>query len=316
MVQKRKLDLISAELVTLVYIAITSVMIVVFWPELSNPLKMVGLRVIAISIMVITHLTYKVLSPKLALAWRSLSLCMLLIWWYPEIYDFCSLFPYLDHVFAHADQVLFGCQPSLEFDKYLSSTFWSEMFNMGYYSYYYMMFAVLLFYLIFRVNEYDKASFIFLASFFLFYFIYEFLPVAGPQYYFRALQDIYGEGGWRNNFPAVGDYFKTHTDMLTPEVKGIFSKLVISAQEIGERPEAAYPSSHVGMSTICMLLAWRTGNKWLFWILVPFYFLLCIATVYIKAHYLVDSISGLFFAVFFFYLTNIIYDHFVSKIIQ
>ncbi len=316
MVQKRKLDLISAELVTLIYIIITSIMIAVFWHNLSHPLNMIGLRAAAVSIIIITHFTYKVLPTKLALAWRSLPLYVLLIWWYPEIYDFCSMFHYLDHVFAHADQVLFGCQPSLEFDKLLSSAFWSEMFNMGYYSYYYMMFAVLLFYLVFRVSEYDKASFIFLASFFLFYFIYEFLPVAGPQYYFRALQDIYGEGGWGNSFPALGDYFKTHTEMLTPEVKGIFSKLVVSAQEIGERPEAAYPSSHVGMSTICMILAWRTSNKWLVWILAPFYILLCMATVYIKAHYLVDSISGLFFAVFFFYLTNLVYDRFASRLIR
>lgn len=308
MVQKGKLDLISSELVTLIYVAVTTVMVLVFWNQLDSPLSMLGLRFIALSIIVVTHLTYKVLPHQLALAWRSFPLFALLIWWYPEIYEFCSIFPYLDHVFAEADQLLFGCQPSLEFDQLLDSALWSELFNMGYYSYYYLMFVVLLFYLIFRVDEYDKASFIFLSSFFLFYLIYDFLPVAGPQYYFCALGNIYGDGTWQSSFPDIGDYFKTHTEMITPEIKGVFSKLVISAQEIGERPEAAFPSSHVGMSTVCMLLAWRTDNKWLFWVLVPFYVLLCMGTVYIKAHYLVDSIAGLVFAVLFFYVTSNVYE--------
>ena len=308
MVQKRKLDLISSELITLVYVAVTTVMVLLFWNQLANPVGMLGLRLIAVAIMIVTHFTFKLLPTRWALAWRSFPLFALLIWWYPEIYDFCSIFPYLDHVFANADQVIFGCQPSLEFDKWLDSAFWSEMFNMGYYSYYYLMFAVLLFYLIFRTKNYDKASFIFLGSFFLFYFIYEFLPVAGPQYYFCALGNIYGDGLAQSSFPDIGHYFRTHTEMITPEVKGVFSQLVISAQEIGERPEAAFPSSHVGMSTVCMLLAWKSGNKWLFWILVPFYVLLCMATVYIKAHYLVDSIAGLLFALLFFFITSKAYE--------
>ena len=82
---------------------------------------------------------------------------------------------------------------------------------------------------------------------------------------------------------------------------------------MGERPAAAYPSSHVGMSTVCMMLAWRTGNKWLFWILMPFYVVLCCSTVYIKAHYLIDSISGLFFAAFFFYVTNKFYERYCRR---
>lgn len=54
---------------------------------------------------------------------------------------------------------------------------------------------------------------------------------------------------------------------------------------------AAFPSSHVGISTILMIMAWR-GSKWLFAILMPFYVLLCCATVYIQAHYLIDAVVG------------------------
>ena len=178
---------------------------------------------------------------------------------------------------------------------------------MGYYAYYYMMAAVIFFYLICRYGKFDKAMFIFIGSFFLFYFIYEFLPVAGPQYYFKALSDLgYPTDG--STLPDLGDYFKSHTDMIVPEIKGIFSQLVIGAQEIGERPTAAFPSSHVGMSTVSMLLALRSGNRRLLWILMPFYLLLCCATVYIKAHYLIDSIAGFFTAVVFYFAMSKVYD--------
>jgi len=40
-----------------------------------------------------------------------------------------------------------------------------------------------------------------------------------------------------------------------------------------------------------MIMAWRGGRR-LFAILLPFYLLLCCATVYIQAHYLIDAIAG------------------------
>ena len=41
-----------------------------------------------------------------------------------------------------------------------------------------------------------------------------------------------------------------------------------------------------------MFLAWRTRNKLLFWGMMPFYMLMCLATVYILAHYAIDVIGG------------------------
>ena len=72
------------------------------------------------------------------------------------------------------------------------------------------------------------------------------------------------------------------------------------SQQVGERPTAAFPSSHVGISTILMIMAWR-GSKKLFACLLPFYMLLCGATVYIQAHYVIDAIVG-FFSAFLLYV--------------
>ena len=295
----------SMEALTLIYMLFTTILIGIYWRNLADPTGMIVTRLVMLSAMGIVYGIYRWYPCRALRILRVVPTLLGLIFWYPETYDFCSQLPYLDHIFAGIDQALFGCQPALVFNTIVSSTFWSEAFNMGYYAYYYMMGATLIFYLLCRYPEADKAGFVFLASFFLFYVIYEFLPVAGPQYYFKAVGVETADSGV---FPAVGYYFQTHTEMLMPEIKGIFSQLVLGAQEVGERPTAAFPSSHVGMSTVTMLLAWRTKNKWLFWLMMPLYLLLCCATVYIQAHYLIDSICGFFTAVLFFWLTSWLYD--------
>lgn len=295
----------SMELLTLAYMIFTSLLIAVYWSRLADPMGMVITRVGMLAAMGAAYGLYR-LYPCRALRILRIAPTMLgLIAWYPETYDFCSQLPYLDHVFAGIDQRLFGCQPALVFSKLVDSTFWCEAFCLGYYAYYYMMAATIFFYLFCRYPQADRAGFVFLGSFFLFYIIYEFLPVAGPQYYFQAVGVETADTGV---FPAVGYYFQTHTEMLHFDVKGIFSQLVMGAQEIGERPTAAFPSSHVGMSTVTMLLAWKSRNRWLFWVMMPLYVLLCLATVYIQAHYLIDSICGLITAVLFFWLTNRLYS--------
>ena len=79
-------------------------------------------------------------------------------------------------------------------------------------------------------------------------------------------------------------------------------KLVENAKEAGERPTAAFPSSHVGVSTICMLLAWHSRNRKLLFTMLPFYIFLCMATVYIQAHYLIDAIAGWISAVVIYFM--------------
>ncbi|MBR1666702.1 MAG: phosphatase PAP2 family protein [Bacteroidaceae bacterium] len=299
----------SMESITLIYMAFTTLLIGIYWNGLADPMGMIFTRLVMLVAMAAVYGLYRLYPCRALRVLRVFPTLLGLIFWYPETYDFCSQLPYLDHVFAQIDQVLFGCQPALAFNQLVTDTFWSEAFNLGYYAYYYMMGATILFYLFCRYPEADKAGFVFLGSFFLYYIIYEFLPVAGPQYYFKAVGVETADTGI---FPAVGYYFQTHTEMLTPEIKGIFSQLVQGAQDVGERPTAAFPSSHVGMSTVTMMLAWRTRNRWLFWVMFPIYLLLCAATVYIQAHYLIDSICGFFSAILFFYLTRYIYDRYLS----
>lgn len=229
----------------------------------------------------------------------------LLSYWYPDTYEFCRLFPNLDPFFAGIDQTLFGCQPSLMLSQWMPGKVWSELFHLGYFSYYPMIAVTILTPLFTCRERFDRTAFVVLFSFFLYYLVYLFLPVAGPQYYFCAIGT---ESAASGVFPSVGNWFATHTDMLpSPGPEGFFHNLVEATQANGERPTAAFPSSHVGISTILMLLLWKNNHRLLPWML-PFYLLLCGSTVYIEAHYLIDVLGGLVTALLFYVLSQKTYD--------
>ena len=117
---------------------------------------------------------------------------------------------------------------------------------------------------------------------------------------------------------AIGDYFNDNTFLLPgPGYEhGFFFNLVEASQGVGERPTAAFPSSHVGISTIVMIMAWRVNRK-LAYILFPFYVLLCCATVYIQAHYLIDSLVGLITAFLVYQLATLMYKRwFISPVFK
>lgn len=303
---KREKGLQSMEAITLVYILVTGVALALLWSQLRDAQSMLLLRLGVVVGMAALIGLYHLWPARLMWLLRMTFCMVLLIAWYPETYEFCRLLDYQDHLFATADWTLFGCQPALEFSHVLDSAFWAEAFCLGYYSYYYLMAAVMLFYFFARYPQWQWATFVYLSSFFLFYIIYELLPVGGPQYYFQALGM---EQASQGIYPPLHDYLAHHTEALAIRPQGVWSQLVVGAQEVGERPTAAFPSSHVGMTVVSLWLAWKSRNRWLFWVLIPFSLLLFCGTVYIKAHYLVDSIAGLLFGTAFFFLFSKLYPY-------
>ena len=301
-IEKKPLGgLMVFEKVAIAYAALTTLLVLFLYTRMSDPSAILMARVRFLAMTLALWGVYRLVPCRLMLGIRGVVQLALLGLWYPETYDFNRLFPNLDHLFAQWEQQLFGCQPALLFSQVLPSHVASELFDMGYGSYYFMIAVTAMFYFAFRYREFERATFVILASFFVYYLIYIFLPVVGPTFYYHAvgLKTI-AEGV----FPDVHDYFLTHTASLPSPgyTDGVFYQFVEDAKAAGERPTAAFPSSHVGVSTICMLLAWHSGNRRLFFVFLPFYIFLCCATVYIQAHYLIDAIAGLITGVGFYFL--------------
>lgn len=298
----RHTGLVSVEYAGLAYNFITSILILILSDRMDNDALLLEQRLYIVIITFAMVYLYRIFPCKMVMLLRIVMQLAFLTYWYPDTYQFNRLFVNRDYWFASFEQWLFGCQPSLEFYQLLPQMFWSELFNMGYFAYYFMIALVAFFYFFCRYKEFERTAFIIIASFFLYYLVFIALPVAGPQYYFKA---IGVEAAANGHFPPVDHYFQYHMEMLPNpgDSSGFFHQMVENSQEAGERPTAAFPSSHVGISTITMMLAWRSKNKWLFFLLLPVYLSLCCATVYIQAHYLTDAICGFLTAIGVYYLT-------------
>ena len=303
--------LFAVEKRSLVYNLITTLLILFMYDRMDHPGNMLIDRAIIAGVTFLLMYLYRLAPSKFSAFVRIVVQMGLLSYWYPDTYEFNRFFPNLDHLFAHAEQWVFSSQPALNFCEVMPYWWASEAFNMGYFAYYPMIFLVCMFVFIRNFDQFEKITFIVVNCFFMFYLIYIFVPVAGPQFYFPAIGMENAEQGI---FFSIGDYFNHNQELLPGPgyTEGFFYNLVEGSQQVGERPTAAFPSSHVGISTVLMIIAIRQ-NKYLFICLFPFYFLLCCATVYIQAHYLIDALAG-FVAAFILYLVSLkMYDWWFAK---
>ena len=218
------------EWLAIIYSILTTLTMFVLWPDMNHPWDMLADRLYIFLGTILLWRIYLLWPRRLMTFIRITAQMALLSYWYPDTYEFNRTFPNLDHIFARWDAVLFGCQPSLEFSRLCPWPWFSEAVNMGYFSYYPMIVAVMVFFFLCRNDRYEKASFTVMCSFFIFYLVYIFLPVAGPQFYFQAVSPESVENGI---FPSLGTYFNHRTDMLPSPgyADGFFCHLVEWAQD-------------------------------------------------------------------------------------
>lgn len=301
----------AIEWLSIAYSLLTILFMVLLWQRMDHPWTMLTERLYIFLGTILLWRIYHIYPLKIMTFIRITAQMSLLGYWYPDTYEFNRTLPNLDHIFARWDSMLFNCQPALEFSRLCPWHWFCEAVNLGYFSYYPMIIITMVFFFFCRNREYERASFTVMCSFFIYYLIYIWLPVAGPQFYFMAVQpEVIGNGC----FPALGDHFNFHTDMLPApgDINGCFYNLVKQVQDAGERPTAAFPSSHVGITLILLYLLYPQ-NRGIFFCLLPFAVLLTLATVYIQAHYLVDIIAGVVTSYPVFLMSRKIYDYTITK---
>ncbi len=304
--------LFAVEKATVAYALFTTLLILFSWGEMADPARLLlGRLQILLATLALMYL-YRLYPCKATTYLRVIIQLAFLIYWYPDTFELNRHLPNQDHIFASLEQRLFGCQPAVLFAEAFPGKWVSEPINLGYFFYYPMIIIVGTYILLKKFCWLERWSFVLAASFYTYYTIYLFLPVTGPQFYFPAI-------GWENveagRFFPIGRYFDYHPTLLPDAASnggcGFFCTLVELSQQLGERPTAAFPSSHVGISTLLMLMSARLSRK-LFCFLLPFYVLLCMATVYIQAHYLIDSIAGFLSAFVIYFITTFFYKYYFA----
>lgn len=296
-----KKGLLAVEWIAIGYLLLTLLMMAVLWDKLVSPEQMIKGRITFVLVTLAAWGVYWLKPCRLTMFLRIAVQMVFLSWWYPDTYELNRILPNLDHMFAGCEQAVFDCQPALLFAQKAPWGWFSELMCMGYISYFPMMTILLIYYFFYRYNEFLKAAFVLLGAFFIFYVIFIFLPVTGPQFYYLAVGPEKIAAGV---FPNLGDWFLTHSErMAVPGwTDGFFYHLLEMAHNAGERPTAAFPSSHVGITTVVMLLAHHTHCRKLVLGMLPFYILMCLSTVYILAHYAIDALTGLFTGVVLYFV--------------
>lgn len=262
----------------LVYLVAIELIVLIKEPKLFLSGQFILTRAVLFGIFILSYLLNGRLKSKVWILGTVVSIYASLTLLYKETAVLNTLFhPTIDPLLIHWDELIFGYQPALEFSKAFPSVFFSELLFFGYFSYYLMPFAVLL--LLFQKSEekLKEFGFVLITSFLIYYLFFILVPAIGPQFYF--------------------DYPESAI-----EAQGIFGKIIKLIQENGEVPTAAFPSSHVGIALIILMWLWNNLKKYLKYF-IPFVFLLILATVYIKAHYVVDIIAGILSAPLVYFIS-------------
>lgn len=311
MVNRHPIRFLAVEKITFAYILFTTTLILCVMGRLANPFELIGLRLMVAATMLVLAYFNSLKNWWIVKLARFAFVGALLSFWYPDTYEINRALLNHDYLLAGWEQLLFGCQPALLFRQAVPQHWFSELVNMGYFAYYPIILGSSLYFFFFGKKHFEHFFFVVLCSFYIYYIIYILFPTAGPQYYFPA---IGLENVQAAIFPELGRYFNFHSALHeSANNSGFFFKMVENTQQVGERPTAAFPSSHVGISTLILLLVWRNRRYRLFTAILPFYFFLVMATVYIEAHYLIDVIAGFISACVFYYVSDLLFVYFNKR---
>jgi len=183
------------------------------------------------------------------------------------------------------DQRLFGCQPSVALQSFVTPplTAWMS-FAYGFHVFHVPLVACFIYLRRPRENFRNMMCGLITISFFGF-LGYLLVPAVGPMY-------------------ALKDHFTV--PLLQPH--GLIGR-ESEFMDIARIKRDVFPSLHVGISFLVWLYAWKNSPP-LSWILAPFVLSLWVSTVYLRYHYLVDCIAGAILAPLCFWLANWMFKHF------
>ena len=258
------------EWISLGYLAWISSIIAIFHKNIAHPSAFVcGHCAIAAAIIALAVVTRR--SPhakvlRFARHWYSLPLYIFL---FEELNALVhAIFPFwLDRYFIAFDHALTGVNPSVWLAQFASPAL-NDFMQFSYMTYF--LYLVILPALLYAAKERGAFWGVMISTaiaHYTVYFISVLMPVESPHFSLASIETVRLSGG-----------FCTHL------INWLESYALVRG--------AAFPSAHVAGSTVAILASWRY-HRWLFWICLPFFLCMCVATVYGRYHYVADVLAGL-----------------------
>ena len=277
--------LIKIDFLFLGFLLTTTILLICSWNQTENVIDLLITRGIIFVISIGFIFLNPILKSSIFSLFRNIYPVLFAGYFYTETVHYNKLFfDNLDSLFIQMDEWLFGFQPSLEFSKNFSSSWFAELMYFGYFSFYFIIlgFIIIMYFKHkkFFVENVFKVTF----SLLFFYFLFAIFPSAGPQFYFNEIERVVPMNGF------------------------IFQDIMHAIQAGAEQPTGAFPSSHVGVTVAILILAQKKLPLF-FKFCLPLTVILILSTVYIKAHYAVDAVFGLLIAPIIVYLATIMYNY-------
>jgi membrane-associated phospholipid phosphatase len=173
------------------------------------------------------------------------------------------------HFLAGLDQALFGVQPSVWAQRFISREL-TELMNFFYVSFVWIAPATSVWLLAQgRREDFRAATMAVVSCLYLGYFLYVLLPAAPPR-----LVLVYE---YTQTLQGYSQFFSTLSARA-------FELLPLDSR-------AAFPSLHAAVSLVALVCAFRFVRP-LFFVLLPFVVGLWVSTIYLRHHYFVDLLAG------------------------
>ena len=272
------------DVATLLYVLVSGIYLCFGISKLENVALHLISRVLSIGLIVLITYFNKTHPGKLIGLLKSIYPVFFLSFFYTETgYLKNIIFPHdFDIYFVTAEQFLWGMQPSLQFAQVMPQGWFNEFMNICYFSYYPLIMGICIVFYFDNKQHSPKSIFTIVFSFYMYYLFYDIVPVVGPQFHFNTL----------------------YTDTEPPYFFGKFMRYILTNLE---KPTGAFPSSHVGIALIISVITFKHLKKYFYYSLL-FVFGICFATVYLKAHYLVDVIGAMISVPILVGLSSYVYD--------
>ncbi len=94
------------------------------------------------------------------------------------------------------------------------------------------------------------------------------------------------------SFPIQSPWFSMAGWWQAPLNGGPFTATINFIEHYGRVRGAAFPSEHVAGSVAVLWGAWKF-RRWLFWVIAPLVFLMCVSTIWGRYHYIADIFGGI-----------------------
>ena len=170
------------------------------------------------------------------------------------------------------DQWLFGLQPAVWAERFITPWL-TEILSFCYMIFFlFAPLVALVLYLQKRKSEFRETLITVILCFYAGYFLYVIFPAAPPRLTLKHLYTIQFDG------TPIADAALKMVNILPADSR------------------AAFPSLHVAVTLLSLMFGFKYA-RWLFWLMLPFCTGLFLATVYLRHHYVIDIIAGIFLAI-------------------